>query len=125
MIIAEIMSDTRSLVRCAAMRVLPPSPRTWPCIYSTAPLTSQDFYIIDKFPMWLRPFYTMADPTDERYANSYDIFIRGEEVTSGAQRIHDPELLLEKAKVYGGPTLYIYTTSYLLIYLYSLTHPIP
>ena len=36
-----------------------------------------------------------------RYANSYDIFIRGEEVTSGAQRIHDPELLLEKAKAKG------------------------
>ena len=47
--------------------------------------------------MWLRPFYTMADPTDERYANSYDIFIRGEEVTSGAQRIHDPNMLLKCA----------------------------
>ena len=62
--------------------------------------------------MWLRPFYTMADPTDERYANSYDIFIRGEEVTSGAQRIHDPELLLEKAKVGRIPKCHLMPYEY-------------
>jgi len=53
-----------------------------------------DFYVIDKFPTSLRPFYTMADPTDPQWSNSYDIFIRGEEVTSGAQRIHDSDMLL-------------------------------
>ena len=58
----------------------------------------QDFYIIDKFPAAVRPFYTMPDPTDPSLSNSYDIFIRGEEVTSGAQRIHDSKLLLERAK---------------------------
>ena len=60
-----------------------------------------DFYVIDKFPAALRPFYTMADPDDPRWSNSYDIFIRGEEVTSGAQRIHDPKLLLENASKLG------------------------
>ena len=60
-----------------------------------------DFYVIDKFPACLRPFYTMADPDDPNWSNSYDIFIRGEEVTSGAQRIHDPPLLLERAKSLG------------------------
>ncbi|KAL1498912.1 hypothetical protein AB1Y20_013434 [Prymnesium parvum] len=53
-----------------------------------------DFYTIDKFPTSLRPFYTMADPDDPKWSNSYDIFIRGEEVTSGAQRIHDSDMLL-------------------------------
>jgi len=57
----------------------------------------QDFYIIDKFPAYIRPFYTMPDPEDPSLSNSYDIFIRGEEVTSGAQRIHDPEMLLARA----------------------------
>lgn len=57
----------------------------------------QDFYIIDKFPLHIRPFYTMPDPNDGRFGNSYDIFIRGEEVLSGAQRIHDPEMLLASA----------------------------
>ena len=60
-----------------------------------------DFYVIDKFPACLRPFYTMADPDDPLWSNSYDIFIRGEEVTSGAQRIHDPAMLLERAASLG------------------------
>jgi aspartyl-tRNA synthetase len=56
-----------------------------------------DFYIIDKFPDAVRPFYTMPDPVDPMWSNSYDIFIRGEEIMSGAQRIHDPDLLFSRA----------------------------
>ena len=41
-----------------------------------------DFYVIDKFPTDLRPFYTMADPSDPAVSNAFDVFIRGEEVTS-------------------------------------------
>jgi len=55
-----------------------------------------DYYIIDKFPMALRPFYTMPDPEDPTLSNSYDFFMRGEEILSGAQRIHEPKLLSEK-----------------------------
>ena len=55
-----------------------------------------DFYWVDKYPSDERPFYTMPDPKDERYSNSYDWFVRGWEITSGAQRIHDPELLTSK-----------------------------
>ena len=43
--------------------------------------------------MQIRPFYTMPELEDGRYSNSYDVFIRGEEIISGAQRIHDPKLL--------------------------------
>jgi len=64
---------------------------------------SQDFYIIDKFPASVRPFYTMPDPANPTFSNSYDIFIRGEEVTSGAQRIHDPEMLLAQAAAKEPP----------------------
>ena len=63
----------------------------------------QDFYIIDKFPADVRPFYTMPDPIDPTLSNSYDIFIRGEEVTSGAQRIHDPQMLLDQAAAKDPP----------------------
>ena len=56
-----------------------------------------DFYILDKFPAGVRPFYTMPDPHDNRYSNSFDMFLRGEEIVSGAQRIHDSELLLKRA----------------------------
>lgn len=55
-----------------------------------------DFYILDKFPLAIRPFYTMPDSEDPRYSNSYDFFMRGEEILSGAQRIHDPVLLKER-----------------------------
>ena len=56
-----------------------------------------DFYILHKYPSNARPFYTMPDPTDGDYSNSFDIFIRGEEIISGAQRIHDVDLLTKRA----------------------------
>jgi len=57
-----------------------------------------DFYILYGYPKSARPFYTMPDPKDENFTNSFDAFIRGEEVLSGAQRIHDYDLLLKKIK---------------------------
>ncbi|KAF7495681.1 Aspartate--tRNA ligase [Sarcoptes scabiei] len=60
-----------------------------------------DFYILDKFPLAVRPFYTMPDPNNPKYSNSYDLFMRGEEIMSGAQRIHDPNFLLERIKHHG------------------------
>lgn len=62
-----------------------------------------DFYILDKFPLAVRPFYTMPDPKDKRWSNSYDMMIRGEEIVSGAQRVHDPNLLIERMKELGVP----------------------
>lgn len=59
-----------------------------------------DFYILDKFPLAVRPFYTMPDAEDPQYSNSYDFFMRGEEILSGAQRIHDAEFLAERMKVH-------------------------
>jgi aspartyl-tRNA synthetase len=60
-----------------------------------------DFYILYGYPKSARPFYTMPDPEDEGFTNSYDAFIRGEEVLSGAQRIHDYDLLLKMVKEKG------------------------
>lgn len=56
-----------------------------------------DFFMLTHFPSSIRPFYTMVDPNDDRYSNSYDLFMRGEEIVSGAQRIHDVELLKARA----------------------------
>lgn len=52
-----------------------------------------DFYFLYRYPKSARPFYTMRYAKDENFTNSYDAFIRGEEVLSGAQRIHDYEQL--------------------------------
>lgn len=62
-----------------------------------------DFFMMDKYPLSVRPFYTMPDPTNPKASNSYDVFIRGEEIVSGAQRIHDPALLVERANALGVP----------------------
>lgn len=61
-------------------------------------LHGTDFYVIDKFPLAVRPFYTMPDASRPGYANAYDFFMRGEEILSGAQRVHDYAMLLAKAK---------------------------
>mmetsp|Transcript_4141 Transcript_4141/g.10231 ORF Transcript_4141/g.10231 Transcript_4141/m.10231 type:complete len:649 (-) Transcript_4141:1677-3623(-) len=60
-----------------------------------------DFFMLDKYPMAVRPFYTMPDPEDPKFSNSYDIFIRGQEICSGAQRCHDPDLVEEILKEKG------------------------
>lgn len=52
-----------------------------------------DYYVLDRFPANARPFYTHRDPEDPRWTRSFDIFIRGQEICSGGQRIHDAEEL--------------------------------
>lgn len=56
-----------------------------------------DFFMLLRFPSAIRPFYTMSDPADGKYSNSFDIFMRGEEIVSGAQRIHDVDMLKARA----------------------------
>jgi aspartyl-tRNA synthetase len=60
-----------------------------------------DFYMLHRYPKNARPFYTMPAHDDSNYTNSYDFFMRGEEILSGAQRIHDPVLLEQRAKECG------------------------
>ena len=60
-----------------------------------------DFFILDQFPLAVRPFYTMPSPHDPKLSNSYDFFMRGEEIMSGAQRVHPHELLAERMKALG------------------------
>ena len=60
-----------------------------------------DFYTIDQYPMELRPFYTHPSPTNPELSNSYDFFMRGQEIMSGAQRIHELPMLREMMKAKG------------------------
>lgn len=62
-----------------------------------------DFYFMDKYPLDVRPFYTMPCPDNPKLSNSYDFFIRGQEIVSGAQRVHEPSLLEERATAHGIP----------------------
>ncbi|KAI8965564.1 aspartyl-tRNA synthetase [Daldinia sp. FL1419] len=60
-----------------------------------------DYFILDKFPVSARPFYTHLDPNDETVTNSFDIFLRGQEITTGGQRINNPRILAERMKKAG------------------------
>lgn len=74
-----------------------------------------DFFILDKYPANIRPFYTMPDPDDARFSNSYDIFIRGQEICSGAQRCHDPDMVIKNMEQKGieyGDGLKAYVDSF-------------
>jgi hypothetical protein len=62
-----------------------------------------DFFMMDRYPAALRPFYTMVDPEDARLSNSYDMFLRGEEIVSGAQRVHDADMLTARIAAMGVP----------------------
>lgn len=56
---------------------------------------NSDLFILNKYPTHARPFYTMPNDEDNNYSNSYDVIMRGEEISSGAQRIHNYQQLLD------------------------------
>jgi len=60
-----------------------------------------DFYIVHRYPSTVRPFYTMPCADDPDFTCSYDVFMRGEEIISGAQRLHDAALLEARIRKKG------------------------
>jgi len=56
---------------------------------------NEDFYFITKFPLEAKPFYAMPDG---KYARAFDLEYRGVEIASGAQRIHQEELLEKRLR---------------------------
>lgn len=54
-----------------------------------------DLVTITHFPTAKRAFYTMPDPEDPEFSLSYDLLYKGLEISSGSQRIHDPQELVQ------------------------------
>lgn len=63
-----------------------------------------DFVFVTHYPSKKRPFYAMDDPEDTRYTLSFDLLYKGMEVTTGGQRIHDYQMLLDKIAARGMET---------------------
>ena len=63
-----------------------------------------DFVFVTHYPSKKRPFYAMDDPADETYTLSFDLLFRGLEITTGGQRIHDYNKLMEKIAKRGMET---------------------
>ena len=55
-----------------------------------------DFVFVTHYPSKKRPFYAMDDPKDPTFTLSFDLLFKGMEITTGGQRIHDYQMLLEK-----------------------------
>ncbi len=55
-----------------------------------------DFVFVTHYPSKKRPFYAMDDPKDPTFTLSFDLLFKGMEITTGGQRIHDYQTLLEK-----------------------------
>ena len=68
--------------------------------------TGVDFFILNHFPLNNRAFYTaelpaevatvIGAPSDVRWSCGFDLILCGEEISSGALRINDPKVLLER-----------------------------
>lgn len=67
------------------------------CEYSKEKLGSE-FIFITHYPVDKRPFYTYPDEKDKGYTKSFDLLFRGLEITTGGQRIHDYQMLVESIK---------------------------
>lgn len=55
-----------------------------------------DFVFVTHYPAKKRPFYAMDDPADNRFTLSFDLLFKGLEITTGGQRIHDYQMILDK-----------------------------
>lgn len=76
-----------------------------------------ELYFVTKYPLKVKPFYTMPDENPE-FSNSFDLEFKGREVVSGSQRIHDYELLVKRIKEKGlKPESF---TSYLEAFRYGM-----
>jgi aspartyl-tRNA synthetase len=60
-----------------------------------------DFVFLTDYPKHIRPFYHMRKKDDPGLTNSYDLIWKGTEITTGAQREHRVEVLVEQAKDKG------------------------
>ena len=77
-----------------------------------------DFVFVTHYPSKKRPFYAMDDPDDPKVTLSFDLLFRGLEITTGGQRIHEYDRLLEKMERRNMNPGDI--ASYLMIFRYGM-----
>lgn len=60
-----------------------------------------DFVFVTHYPSKKRPVYAMDDPQDTTFTLSFDCLFKGMEITTGGQRIHDYQMLIDKIEARG------------------------
>ncbi len=58
--------------------------------------TGSEFVFVTAYPSSKRPFYAMENSVNPNETESFDLLFRGVEITTGGQRIHQYEQILEK-----------------------------
>ena len=85
------------------------------CSYAKEKFNS-DFIFLTHYPRRKRPMYTM--PCGEEETHSFDLLFRGMEITTGGQRIHQYDALVENMEYKGlNPENY---TSYTSVFKYGV-----
>jgi len=70
---------------------------------------NSDFVFVTHYPVSKRPFYTYEDEADLDFTKSFDLLFRGLEITTGGQRVHNHDELVERMKKKGlNPELFSY-----------------
>jgi aspartyl-tRNA synthetase len=64
-------------------------------------ILGEEAYFITEWPTKIRAFYSMPYENKPEICKAYDLIYRGLEISSGAQRIHIPELLEKQLKFHG------------------------
>lgn len=60
-----------------------------------------DFIFLTDYPRSKRPVYTMPKEDDPEFTRSFDLLFRGLEITTGGQRIHEYDMLVEAFRERG------------------------
>ncbi|MHB1830237.1 MAG: aspartate--tRNA(Asn) ligase [Candidatus Micrarchaeaceae archaeon] len=60
-----------------------------------------ELVVVKEYPSSVRAFYSMPNEKDKTVCNSFDLIYKGLEISSGAQRIHIPETLIQSIKEHG------------------------
>ena len=60
-----------------------------------------DWFFVNRFPFAVKPFYVMRVDEEPRWARSVDLLFKGLELSSGGQREHRYEKLVEQVKEKG------------------------
>ena len=73
----------------------------WLCVWEVRHSLFKTDLKVTKAEVDIGQFFMCDTSLLQKWSNSYDMFMRGEEILSGAQRIHDPEFLTKRAVEHG------------------------
>ncbi len=79
---------------------LEPQDERWLCEWSLREKGS-DFIYITHYPVEKRPMYTFEDSEDPGYTKSFDLLFRGVEISTGGQRLHTYESIVNGIRKKG------------------------